>query len=151
MYISNVKNIHMTTSTKSNRIMQTVSGFILAVSLLGAGCNNAQLPTPTPTTTLSTPEDAWKLYQEGWRKAELTTVLSACASTDKAQDRCRRQFLAVQAKGGVQTLSSVLERGVLSFDTELDGIRYYIFAADGKGTPVMFSFTPENGWKLEEF
>ena len=151
MYISNVKNIHMTTSTKSNRIMQTISGFVLAVSLLGAGCNNAQLPTPTPTTTLSTPEDAWKTFTEGWKKGDLNTILSSCAPNSTAQTHCREQFIGIQENGHVQDLASVISGGSLTSKRKLEDRWYYTFSADGKGTTVTFGLYQDIGWKLEEF
>lgn len=149
MYISNVKNIHMTTSTKSNRIMQTISGLVLAVSLLGAGCNNAQLPTPTPTTTLSSPEDAWNIFKEGWKKGDVTVVMSACAPTPQSQERCRGLFQAMQESGHMTEFANALEQGSLNMSQDLGEMRAYTLVFDGKSSPYTFRLYPAIGWRID--
>jgi hypothetical protein len=122
--------------------------------LLGAGCPNQDMALQPPTTVspqVSTPEQAWETFKEGWKKQDINMVLSACSTTPEAQDRCRRQFEAVKASGHLTDMAQDLTRSTLTFEKDFETMRMYTFSADATASTVTFELIEGVGWKIKEF
>lgn len=134
----------------SSLLTPLLSLSMLVIVLLGGGCNNTSLPSSMPTQAMSTPEDAWNMFKEGWKSANIDTLLAACAPTTKSQEYCRSLFEAIQASGHVGDFSRDLQEGTLTLKEDLQDTRYYTFIHEGKGSTFRFGLYDKIGWKLEE-
>lgn len=123
-------------------------GHLFLTLIFATGCSRQ----PAQPTALPAPEQTWDTFRQGWKKQDLSLILSACAPTPESQDRCRRQFLAVQAAGGFEEMTNAL--GDLRLHQDAGERRYYIVSVldrPDEAITVIFRFFSEAGWKILEF